>query len=88
MEELTAVAERVSAGSGEVGRRRGVAGDIGGPRKKKASMRCLEASGVAGVDEEVEDGSAELTGLSEGRGGGSGDDYGERRRGSRSAITG
>ena len=47
VEELTAVAERVSAGSGEVGRRRGVAGDLGGPRKKKASGRCLEASGVA-----------------------------------------
>ena len=31
---------------------------------------------------------AELTGTSEGRGGGSGDDYGERRRGWRSAIAG
>ena len=28
--ELTAVAERVSVGSGEVGRRRGIAGDLGG----------------------------------------------------------
>ena len=34
---LTAVAERISAGSGKVGHRRGVAGDLGGPRKKKAS---------------------------------------------------
>ena len=47
VKELTAVAERVSAGSGEVGHRRGVAGDLGGPRKKKASGRRLEASGVA-----------------------------------------
>ena len=31
---------------------------------------------------------AELMGTSEGRGGGSGDDYGERRRGWRSAIAG
>ena len=31
---------------------------------------------------------AELTGTLEGRGGGSGDVYGERRRGSRSAIAG
>ena len=37
IEELTAVAERVSAASGKVGRRRGIAGDLGGPRKKKAS---------------------------------------------------
>ena len=47
VEELTAVAERVSAGSGEVRHRRGVAGDLGRPSKKKASGRCLEASGVA-----------------------------------------
>ena len=47
VEELTAVAERVSAGSGEVERRRGVAGDLGGSRKKKALGRRLEASGVA-----------------------------------------
>ena len=31
---------------------------------------------------------AELMGTSEGRGGGSGDDYGERQRGWRSAIAG
>jgi len=47
IEELAAVAGRVSAGSGEGGRRQGVAGDLGGPRKKKASGRRLEASGVA-----------------------------------------
>ena len=47
MEELAVVAECVSVGSGEVGHRRGVAGDLGRPRKKKASGRRLEASGVA-----------------------------------------
>ena len=46
------------------------------------------AFGVAWVSGEVQGDEAELLGLSEGRGGGSGDVYGERRRGSRSAIAG
>ena len=40
----------------------------------------MGSSELAWVDGEVEDGSAELMGLSERRGGGSGVDYGERRR--------
>ena len=58
------------------------------PRLKTARWRRCRASGEAWLGGEGEGVVAERFGLSEGRGGGSGVIYGERRRGTRSGTTG
>ena len=58
------------------------------PRLKTIRWRRCRASGEAWLGGEGEGVVAERFGLSEGRGGGSGGNYGERRRGSRSASAG
>ena len=58
------------------------------PRLKTIRWRRCRASGDAWLGGEDEGVEAELMGSSEGRGEVSGGDYGDRRRGTRSAIAG
>ena len=85
--ELTGRSMSSSVGSGATGARQSMNGVRQVPRLKTARWQRCRASGEAWLGGDGEGVAAELLDMSERRGGGSGGNYGERRRGSRSAIT-